>query len=193
MAISTINQNGLNAPLTLTSPVLTTPNLGTPSAINLANATNLSWAAMPAGSVIQTVYAQPAGVTFTFNTTFQNSGSVTITPKFSNSLIAVWYTGLWYPYDGSPSTNNQVGIVGQLVRGSTASTNYLMGQNYWEIQVSGAQTYTYYGNQTYQGVDAPATTSAVTYTLFVASWGASTATSYVRTASQSMIAMEIKQ
>jgi hypothetical protein len=68
-----------------------------------------------------------------------------------------------------------------------------MGQNYWEIQVSGAQTYTYYGNQTYQGVDAPATTSPVTYTLFVASWSASTASSYVRTTSQSMIAMEIKQ
>ncbi len=172
---------------------LSATNLGTPSAINLTNATALPWAAMPAGSVIQTVYGQPAGVTFSFNTTFQNSGSITITPKFSNSLIAIWYTGLWYPYDGSPSTNNQVGMVGQLVRGTTASTNYVMGQNYWEIQVSGAQTYTYYGNQTYQGVDSPATTSPVTYTMFVSSWAAASASSYVRTGSQSMIAMEIKQ
>jgi len=41
MAISTINQAGLNAPLTLTSPVLTTPNLGTPSAVVLTNATSV--------------------------------------------------------------------------------------------------------------------------------------------------------
>ena len=41
MAISTINQNGLNAPLTLTSPVLVTPALGTPASGVLTNATGL--------------------------------------------------------------------------------------------------------------------------------------------------------
>lgn len=51
MAISTINQAGLNAPLTLTSPVLTTPNLGTPSALVLTNATGLPTAGLVDGAV----------------------------------------------------------------------------------------------------------------------------------------------
>jgi hypothetical protein len=51
MAISTIDQTGLNAPLSLTSPVLTTPNLGTPSALVLTNATGLPASALPASGV----------------------------------------------------------------------------------------------------------------------------------------------
>ena len=39
MPISTIGQNGLNAPLSLTSPTLTTPVLGTPSSGTLSSCT----------------------------------------------------------------------------------------------------------------------------------------------------------
>ena len=102
MPISTINQNGLNAPLTLTSPVLTTPNLGTPSAlvltnatgtpsaINLANATSLARAAMPSGSVIQTVYAGYSTSAATSSTTPVALGpQISITTTVANSKILV--------------------------------------------------------------------------------------------------------
>jgi len=46
MPISTIGQSGLNAPITLTSPILTTPALGTPSALVLTNATGLPQAGL---------------------------------------------------------------------------------------------------------------------------------------------------
>ena len=91
MAISTINQNGLNAPLTLTSPVLTTPNLGTPSTLVLTNATGLPKAALPAGSVLQVVSTTK---TDTFSTTSSSyvdvTGlSVSITPTSATSKILI--------------------------------------------------------------------------------------------------------
>ena len=97
MAISTINQNGLNAPLTLTSPVLTTPNLGTPSALVLTNATgtpasiNLTNAVFPAGCVIQVVQATTTTSTSTSLNTFDDTTlSGSITPKFATSKILIF-------------------------------------------------------------------------------------------------------
>lgn len=90
MPISTINQNGLNAPLTLTSPVLTTPNLGTPSALVLTNATGLPRTAMPSGSVIQTVYAAYSTSTATNSATPVALGpQISITTTVANSKILV--------------------------------------------------------------------------------------------------------
>ena len=106
MPISTIDQKGLNAPLSLTSPVLTTPNLGTPSAlvltnatgtpsaINLSNATALPKAALPTGSVLQVVQsiktdAQVFNAGSTDQTTFYEIGDLTlsITPRSASSKI----------------------------------------------------------------------------------------------------------
>jgi hypothetical protein len=86
MPISTINQNGLNAPLSLTAP-----NLGTPSAINLTNATGLSRAALPTGSVLQVVSTTKTDTFTTTSTTdVEITGlSATITPTSSTSKIVV--------------------------------------------------------------------------------------------------------
>jgi hypothetical protein len=115
MPISTIDQKGLNAPLSLTSPVLTTPNLGTPSALVLTNATGLPASALPASGVSASSLttgtlpysAFPAGTvlqvqicnsttrgSFTTQgtqTELNTSWRVSITPKFSNSLIILQY------------------------------------------------------------------------------------------------------
>ena len=115
MPISTIGQNGLNAPLSLTSPALTTPNLGTPSALVLTNASGLPasalpasgvsaaslttgtlpYSAFPAGTVIQTQYCNAAvntsATTQTTQTEISTSYRVAITPIYSNSLIVLHY------------------------------------------------------------------------------------------------------
>jgi hypothetical protein len=103
MAISTINQAGLNAPLTLSSPVLTTPNLGTPSAlvltnatgtpsaINLSNATALPVTALPSGSIVKvTPFQQSSLTSATSSTTYIDSGwSFTVTTAVANSKILI--------------------------------------------------------------------------------------------------------
>lgn len=98
MAISTIGQNGLNAPLSLTTPALGTPSAlvltnatGTPSAINLSNATSLAKAAMPSGGIIQMVEATRTSV-LSFTTTYATytsfiSGSITTTVANSKVLV----------------------------------------------------------------------------------------------------------
>lgn len=87
MPISTVSQKGLDAPLSLT-----TPNLGTPAAVNLTNATSLPNTALPAGTVLQVVQVNNATSPHisTTSTAAVSSGiTVTITPKRSNSLIRV--------------------------------------------------------------------------------------------------------
>ena len=89
MPISTIGQNGLNAPLSLT-----TPALGTPSALVLTNATGLPAVAMPTGSVIQVVngiLTTQATTSSTNSSSPPSTGlSVTITPQFSSCRSCCW-------------------------------------------------------------------------------------------------------
>lgn len=90
MPISTINQNGLNAPLTLTSPVLTTPNLGTPSALVLTNATGLPKSALPAGCILQVASSTVSGAVSTTSTSFSDTGlsaSMTLNSASNKVLI----------------------------------------------------------------------------------------------------------
>jgi hypothetical protein len=69
---------------------LTTPNLGTPSAINLSNATSLAYAALPTGSVLQVVNATYATQVSNSTSTYADTGlTATITPKFATSKILV--------------------------------------------------------------------------------------------------------
>jgi len=112
MPISTVNQKGLDAPLTLTSPVLTTPNLGTPSALVLTNATALPKAALPTGSVVQVQNTFSPGPV-----AIANSGSgrvyadlltISYTPiSASNKIILLGTSGL-----GSFSSRSSAGAFG---------------------------------------------------------------------------------
>jgi hypothetical protein len=162
MAISTIDQTGLNAPLTLTSPVLTTPNLGTPSAINLSNATALPSAALPTGCILQVVQGTYGGTSInSSSTTFIDAGlTATITPKFANSKILVTIN-----QGGCGKTTNNTGL------------NYILLRNGTLIQrILDAGFYNSSANQvrfnviSAQYLDSPATTSAITYKTQFASY-----------------------
>jgi hypothetical protein len=149
MPISTINQNGLNAPLTLTAPVL-----GTPASINLANATNLPKAALPTGSVLQVVNATYSSLASATTSTFVDTGlSATITPSSSSSkiLILVSQNGV-----GHDAANTYMAL--RLLRSSTVICNFekQFGYNSTAANNFYAATSTNY-------LDSPATTSAVTY------------------------------
>lgn len=157
MPISTIGQNGLNAPLSLTSP-----NLGTPSAINLSNATSLAKAALPTGSVLQVVTATFTTATTTTSTSYVTTGiSISITPTSATSKILILHQGM---------VNTQ---------GSSYwcfYTLYRGGTNLYASGSQGAAGGIYINNgvdnhspSSIVCLDSPATTSSTTYTIYVKS------------------------
>lgn len=154
MAISTINQAGLNAPLTLTSPVLTTPNLGTPSSLVLTNATALPVGALPVGSVKQVVNVGSSTQTTTSSATAISTGlSASITPTSASSKILV-FINCSIGQNGSTYAN-----LGLWKNGSALITFA------WAIgyTASAAANYTSYP---YMYLDSPASTSSQTYTVY---------------------------
>jgi hypothetical protein len=167
MAISTIDQTGLNAPLTLTSPVLTTPNLGTPSAVNLSNATALPRTALPTGCILQVLQTV---VTSTPSTTSNGANdfglNVVITPTTATSKILVSANG----FLGGAQTSN---LVCFLQRNGSS-----IGSTYYDVIRVGQEGQSEYEVQPFawQYLDSPATTSAVTYS---AKFGTNNATVYL--------------
>jgi hypothetical protein len=159
MAISTINQNGLNAPLTLTSPVLTTPNLGTPSALVLTNATGLPAAALPAGSVIQTIGGFDS-------TSYSTSGSEISTTTFSITLrsasnkVAIFFMGVGYGTIGSTVP----GFAFRMYRGSVGTTLLGNQANHLLITNNGGPPTQVNTTMPIIYLDTPGSTS-VTYTI----------------------------
>jgi hypothetical protein len=154
MPISTINQNGLNAPLTLTSPVLTTPNLGTPSAINLANATGLSRSALPTGSVLQVVYGSTtSGASSSTNTYVDTNLTASITPTSATSKILV----LVNQNGTSKENTGSVYMALKLRRNSTDILQFAVTDGFSDAsRVRWGSTSACY-------LDSPATTSSTTY------------------------------
>lgn len=150
MAISTIGANGLTTPLPAA-------NLGTPSAINLSNATALPKAALPSGSVLQMTFGNNTGTFNTSSASLVTTGfSGTITPQFSTSKIMLQVNGLF-----SSAYNNNFGWGAMYRNGSFIGNNFFLGVDL--SQNFGART----GSQFfYQYLDSPATTSALTYTLY---------------------------
>jgi hypothetical protein len=122
---------------------LTTPALGTPSAINLANATGLTVGAMPTGTVVQVAVAQRD-----FNGTLTEGASYTvgsaITPTTSYSkLLMIGNVYLRSPYAygtyGDYTIGPNYGIGNSLSDSSNTYTIFLQGQNSGNL---GTSTYT---------------------------------------------------
>ena len=145
MAVSTIDSSGLTSPLSAT-------NLGTPSAINLSNATALPKAALPTGCILQVVQ----GTTTTIGNNTSNSSwvstnlSASITPLSATSKILV------LGQHGSVRINSSAnGVSIRLVRGSTVITQFVTELLYNNAGIDVIAPF--------QFLDSPATTSSTTY------------------------------
>jgi hypothetical protein len=163
MPISTVSQKGLDAPLTLTSPVLTTPNLGTPSALVLTNATALPKAALPTGSVLQVVQG-----TTTTTTTYSSAQtwtsmssflSASITPTSSSSKILIFLQ--------LGKIQNINGVIVRLTRGGSA---IFIGDTAGSRPLSTISSVSGFNGDTNHSdglnvsyLDSPSTTSSTTY------------------------------
>jgi len=157
MPISTVSQKGLDAPLSLTAP-----NLGTPSAINLTNAV------FPAGSVLQVVSVVNSTVFTTSSTTLQLTPvTLSITPKFSTSkILAQASCGLFVQQNGQGQP--YVYMRASLARGSTQLIDARINVNTGSTAVAdmGASVPLTF-------LDSPATTSSVTYNIYISALAAS--------------------
>jgi hypothetical protein len=168
MPISTIGQNGLNAPLSLTSP-----NLGTPSALVLTNATALPKTALPTGSVLQVVsYDWTGSSSYNVSGASAQTGcSVSITPSSASSKILIigrltMAGNVGYIGGGGTIYRNST-LLSQGTAGSTFNTTSGYVNPYW---MNGTNAYDAI-SVPLSFLDSPATTSAITYYLGVSGIG----------------------
>jgi hypothetical protein len=157
-----VTNTGTGNNVLATSPTLVTPALGTPSAIVLTNATGLSRAALPTGSVLQVIQSVFTG-TQSFNSTSAwtdvTSLSASITPTTNTSKILVMFTVHVY------GANN---LYFRMVRNSTAigigdaagSRQQASSGNGYTAGMGNTTQFMPYSNQY---LDSPATTSSTTY------------------------------
>jgi len=153
------------------------------------------------GHVVQHVFAQKTGTNTgltTSSTSHTTTGmSVAITPKFSNSIIIGWVTYNYWFAGGSTADYS----VSTIYRDSTNLAS--LAQSVASAPAAGAQDMQFNGSQNPQSgynksvhfdfKDAPATTSATTYTLYCRTYAG--ATMYVNYANQlsTISVMEIAQ
>jgi hypothetical protein len=178
-----------NGPITGLSSLTFPGNAGAIS--GLANAAIPS-TKIGAGAILQVQQVQSVGLSASTGTYPNFAGrfnvcTLTITPSSASNKIFLIYSGLWYPYDTSPSSGGQVGMIASIQRGS----GQVSGTAYWQLQVNGSSTYTYYGQQTISMLDAPSTTSATTYTVGIYGWAGNSATVNLRETGGYLVAMEV--
>jgi hypothetical protein len=119
-------------------------------------------AAMPTGSVLQTVNATTTSNASTSSTSYVTTGfSASITPKFSTSKILVLVSGTMY------SNGNGLQSYITVYRGGTN-----IGGNGVSICYAGSTTSQ--SNASVNLLDSPATTSSTTYTVYLAASSGST-------------------
>jgi hypothetical protein len=150
-----------------TSPTLVTPSLGTPSAINLSNATALPKAALPTGSLLQVVQTFDTFQATTTSTSFVDLTSVSITPISSSNKVLVRFIA-HVEMSGSSTCGIRLQRNGTnigLGSGGTVS-KIILSQNYGGVNGS---------NMCYEFLDSPATTSAITYKI---QWSVDGGTAY---------------
>ena len=161
MPISTIGQNGLNAPLSLTSP-----NLGTPSALVLTNASGLPRTAMPSGSILQVVGNNLVpSVQFTTTSasyvTWATAPSQTITLTNSSNKVLI-NARIGMQFDAADQIEN---TIYRIISGG--STTDLSGGNTYGLSFHGTSFSGGLWKETViTWIDTPATSSAITYTWY---------------------------
>ena len=114
---------------------------------------------MPTGSVLQVVQGTVAYDTTTTSTSYSSSGLfATITPKYATSKILVTCTSnSVYQATAGEGLRNRIyrGTSGEGSGSSVAAQSYILQTNAASLYATGSITF----------LDAPATTSAITYTM----------------------------
>ena len=152
---------------------------------------------MPSGHVIQTQSSVITATTAHTTTTYTDSISATITPKFSTSKIMVWATASLF---GEISSSTYLWFSSRLVRsvgGTTTAifndhtaTNSLM-HGWGQRSSSGALESGVY--DTLQFLDSPSTTSQITYKIQTAGRSNVAISVNARSTSSTITMMEIAQ
>jgi hypothetical protein len=160
LASAVTDETGSGALVFATSPTLTTPALGTPSSLVLTNATGLTAASLPAGSILQVLSTAKTDTFSTASTSFVDvtGMSVTITPRSTSSKILIMI-GAQVSMSGADCTTVKV------LRGST---DIFIGDAAGSRpRVSSSKSFTSNGIEAAPIIylDSPATTSATTYKL----------------------------
>jgi hypothetical protein len=147
-----------------------TPALGTPSAINLSNATALPKSALPAGSIVQVVQTVlTTTVSFSPNGAMQavTGLSASITPSSASNKILVLVNMAMGPSIDAvimgQLQRNSSAIGGGVVSGSSPSIN--TAEYYVGSAANSPPCFTGAGVVNY--LDSPATTSSVTYAMYI--------------------------
>ena len=168
-----VTNTGTGNNVLATSPTLTTPALGTPSALVLTNATGLPAAqltgtqtlpkgTLPTGSVLQVVNATYSTATSNSTGTYADTGlTASITPTSATSKILV----IVHQADVFKSTND-TSVRLRLVRGATDIVQFSLfaaGNGTTATNVNGSVGTSF--------LDSPATTSSTTYKTTFASTG----------------------
>ena len=152
---------------------------------------------MPAGYIVQTQSSVITATTAHTTTTYTDSISATITPKFSTSKIMVWATTSGF---GEATSTTYIWFASRLVRvvgGTTTAifndhtaTNSLM--HGWGSRSSSGnvESSTY---ETLQFLDSPNTTSEITYKVQTAGRSGVAISINARSTSSAITMMEIAQ
>ena len=130
----------------------------------------LASAAMPAGSVLQVVTSTNSTQTSTTNSSYQASSlTVTITPKFANSKILINVSSTCTNTNSSQQSWYTIYRNGATNLGGGASNGLSVNQP----QLTAG--YYVWTPLSINYLDSPSTTSATSYTLYLAATGGSTA------------------
>lgn len=179
MAISTIDQTGLNAPLTLNSPVISTITNGGTLTLPTATGTIISTGNPQSGGVIQTVsytLTSPASTTNGPGSPAATGLTASISPKFSTSKVLV--RASFAAWNTNYSASNCYTF---LTRNGTYinSTSPSAAGNFFMICNGTGNGRT--GNYITELLDSPATTGSLTYAVLLAADVSSGTTSYFNT------------
>lgn len=142
---------------------------------------------MPTGSVIQVVSATQSSQVSTASTSFVTTGlTASITPQFSTSKILAIHSD-----SGSRTGASGNGLIVTLYRNGSNVTS--SGTSPYWLNYIQSNAAIVVGNCSFTYLDSPASTSSITYTVYVASYNtASTVIYNTGTGLNTLVLMEIR-